>query len=264
MGLIINADDLGRTAGINSGIFQAHRQGVVTSATLMVNYPASPLAAAELPAVPGLGVGLHVALTGGVPTLPAEQVSSLVDEHGRLPAKPEDFEALSASQVLAEVRAQLAKFQAMTGGLPTHLDGHHHCHRLPEVFSALVTVAVEHKLPVRMVSPEMRQALERAGVPTTDSFENSFYGPGATLENLLALLDNLPAGVTEVMCHPARVDDELRGGSGYSEERERELEVLTHPQVRSQVAALGIPSIHFGDLLAGCDEPVHPVSSRCQ
>lgn len=260
-GLIINADDLGRTSGINDGIFQAHREGVVTSATLMVNYPASQAAADEIRRAPGLGVGLHVALTGGVPTLPAQQVPCLVDERGLLPAKPEDFESLSATQVLAEVRAQLAKFQALTGRLPTHLDGHHHCHRLPVVCSALMVVAVENELPVRMVSKEMGQALQGAGVVTTDNFENSFYGPGATLENLLALIDNLPPGVTEIMCHPARVDDELRRGSGYSEERERELEVLTHPQVRSRVAALGIPRIHFGELTGGSCEPSQPMSS---
>ena len=68
--LIVNADDLGRTPGINAGIFEAHDRGLVTSATLMVGYPAAVAAAREAAARPGLGVGLHVQLTGGVPTLP--------------------------------------------------------------------------------------------------------------------------------------------------------------------------------------------------
>ncbi|HUO86079.1 MAG TPA: ChbG/HpnK family deacetylase, partial [Thermoanaerobaculia bacterium] len=87
--LIVNADDLGRTAGINEGIFTAHRDGIVSSATLMVAYPAAVEAATALADHPRLGVGLHVQLTGGRPTLPAGRVPSLVDAEGRLPRNPE-------------------------------------------------------------------------------------------------------------------------------------------------------------------------------
>src|SRR5437762_14249294 len=86
--VIVNADDLGRTPGINRGVFEAHRRGIVTSASLMVNYPAAAEVAQLSAENPGLGIGLHVALTGGVPALPPERVRTLVDAHGRLPSRP--------------------------------------------------------------------------------------------------------------------------------------------------------------------------------
>ncbi len=246
--LIVNADDLGRTPGINEGIFQAHREGIVTSATLMVNYDASRLAARDLPLHPSLGVGLHVALTGGVPTLPPEQVPSLVDTEGRLPAKPEGLGAPSPEEVLAEVRAQLALFRVLTGRLPTHLDSHHHSHRRPEVLAALVTVAAESNLPVRLAAPEMASRLRQAGVATTDHFVADFFGPATTLESLVEILERLPSGVTELMCHPARVDDELRHGSSYVDEREQELASLTSPEVPRLLSSMKVCLAHFGSL----------------
>lgn len=87
--LIVNADDLGRTHGINAGIFEAHARGLVTSATAMVTYDACREAAEMSKRHPRLGIGLHVALTGGTPVLDASRVPSLVDESGRQPAKPE-------------------------------------------------------------------------------------------------------------------------------------------------------------------------------
>ena len=87
--LIVNADDLGRTPGINAGVFEAHARGILTSATLMVGFPASRQAARQLDSHPGLGVGLHVTLTGDRPLSPAAAVPSLVDEQGRLPRWPD-------------------------------------------------------------------------------------------------------------------------------------------------------------------------------
>src|SRR5262249_29015599 len=109
--VIVNADDLGRTPGINRGVFEAHRRGIVTSASLMVNYPAARDVPALSAETPGLGIGLHVALTGGVPTLPAERIRSLVDGRGRLPSRPSGLEDADPAEVLAEVRAQVKRFR---------------------------------------------------------------------------------------------------------------------------------------------------------
>lgn len=253
--LIVNADDLGRTPGINAGIFAAHRRGVVTSATLMVGFPAAAEAARDWAAHPSLGVGLHVTLTGGRPTLPPDEVRSLVDREGRLPRQPAGLTGADRGEVLAEVRHQLARFRALTGRLPTHLDSHHHSHRLPVVLDALVTVAQETGLPVRNASPQVAERLRRAGVATTDAFVERFFGTGARLEVLLEVLAALPAGVTELMCHPAHVDDGLRAESTYLDERERELEVLTHPEARGAIAAGGIRLVHFGTAFGGNSEP---------
>lgn len=249
--LIVNADDLGRTTGINAGIFEAHRSGLVTSATLMVAYEAAAEAASTLDQVPGLGVGLHVALTGGPPVSAADRLPSLLDEEGRLPRRPEGLARAAADEVLVEVRAQLERFRELTGREPTHLDSHHHSQRVPVVFDAIVTVARETGLPMRRAAPDERAGVRQAGVATTDAFVERFFGDDATLEVLLRILRDLDAGSTELMCHPARVDRELRESSTYTEERERELAVLTHPDAVRAVRDEGLRLAHFGALEMG-------------
>jgi len=247
--LIVNADDLGRTEGINEGIFDAHRRGIVTSATMMVNYPAARRVAALSRDRPTLGIGLHVALSGGPPALPPEQVRSMVDANGMLPAKPAGLAASDRAEVLAEVRAQLRRFREIMGRDPTHFDSHHHSHReVPAVFDAILTLAWETGLPVRSASPSMAESLRREGVPTPDHFVEEFYDQGATLNDLIGIVEDLPAGTSELMCHPAVVDEELRSTSGYAEARTRELDVLTSAGVRQAVQRSGVRLISFGQL----------------
>ncbi len=244
--LIVNADDLGRTTGINSGIFEAHSNGLVTSATLMVAFPAAEEAAARLGEFPGLGVGLHVALTGSPSILPAERLPSLTGATGRFPAKPEGLVRPAPEEVLMEARAQLDRFRELTGRLPTHLDSHHHSHRHPVVCDALMVLAREHDLPIRNASPEVGVRLRRDGVATTDFFVERFFGEEARLDVLIEILEGIQPGVTEIMCHPAHVDDELLSTSSYAADRERELEVLTSPQALGAVQDFGLRPVHFG------------------
>jgi hypothetical protein len=249
--LIVNADDLGRTEGINEGVFDAHRRGVVTSATMMVNYPSARRVAVLSRDNPALGIGLHVALSGGVPALPPEHLRSLVDTKGMLPAKPEGLAAADPAEVLAEVRAQLKLFREIMGRDPTHFDSHHHSHReVPAVFDAILTLAWETGLPVRNASPAMAERLRREGVPTPDHFVEDFYAEGATLNDLIGIVEDLPAGTSEIMCHPAVVDEELRSSSGYADVRARELDVLTHGAVRQALQRSGVRLISFGQLQA--------------
>ena len=220
--LIVNADDLGRTAGINQGIVDAHRRGVVTSATLMVNFPYAAAVPALSAANPGLGVGLHVALNG--------------------------LTGASSREVLDEARAQLARFRTIMKRDPTHFDSHHHSHReVPAALLALLTLGRETGRPVRAASPEVGERLRREGVPTTDRFVEGFFDRGVTLEVLLGIIDGV-RGTTELMCHPAVVDEELRTTSSYAEMRSRELEVLTDPRVRDAIERAGVRLIHFGQL----------------
>lgn len=246
--LIVNADDLGRTTGINEGILAGHRDGIVSSATLMVAYPAAAEAAAALADHPGLGVGLHVQLTGGRPTLPAERVPSLVDEEGRLPRQPDRIAGFEPADVLAEVEHQLDLFLDLVGRPPTHLDSHHHSHRVPVVLEALVELARRHGLPVRNSSPVIERRLREAGVVTTDAFVERFFGADTGLDTLVSVLDELGPGATELMCHPARVDDELRADSTYTDARERELATLTHPDARQALIERGIRLATFADV----------------
>lgn len=246
--LIVNADDLGRTRGINAGVARAHAEGIVTSATLMVAYPAAREVAALSAAHPRLGIGLHVALTGGPPLLPPTRLRSLVDARGLLPAKPEGLAGADPGEIAAEARAQLERFRGLLGRLPTHLDSHHHSHRLTPVLDALVALAREHGLPVRAASPEVAARLRQEGLRTPAAFVEEFFGDQATLDTLERVLAGLPPGTSELMCHPAVVDDELRATSGYAAPRERELAVLTGPAARAALQAAGLELVHFGQL----------------
>jgi predicted glycoside hydrolase/deacetylase ChbG (UPF0249 family) len=244
--LIVNADDFGRTPGVNRGVAEAHDRGIVTSASLMVTHPAAGEAAALAKERPNLGVGLHLALTGGPPALPAARVRSLVQAGGRLPAKPEALAAASPSEVLAETRAQARRFRELMGRAPTHFDSHHHVHRLPAVLEALLTLSWETGLPVRSPSPEVRERLRQEGLPTSDAFVDAFHGEGATLENLVRLLGKIEDGTTELMCHPAQIDEELRSASSYVDARAAELAALTHLDARATLQACGVQLVNYG------------------
>jgi hypothetical protein len=249
--LIVNADDLGRTSGVNRGIVAAHRLGIVTSATLMVTHAAAAEAARLARENSALGLGLHAALTGGAPALPPERVPTLVDAQGRLPPKPEGLAGADPRELRAELRAQLERFERLVGRAPTHFDSHHHAHRLPAVLDALVELARETGLPVRGASPGVRDRLRAAGVATPDRFVESFYRDGATLDGLLAIVRGLEPGVTELMCHPAYADDELRAGSSYADERERELRALTSDEVRAALSAADVELVSFAAFRGG-------------
>lgn len=246
--LLVNADDLGRTEAINRGIVWAHLHGIVSSATVMVGYEAARSVADYAVAYPRLGLGLHLTLTGGRPTLDPASVPSLVDRDGFLARRPDELRDPDPDDILREFENQLRLFREITGQNPTHFDSHHHVHARPEVLGVVVTLARRHGLPVRSSTPLVRQELLRAGVPTPDHFFDGFYATGATREHLLDLLSNLPAGTSELMCHPGHVDSELRAGSTYLEDREREIEILTDPEVRRVVRESGYELIHYGEL----------------
>src|SRR5271169_5712936 len=97
--LILNADDFGLTRGVNQGIIRAHREGILTSATLMATGPAFSDAAELARANPTLGIGCHLVLTGGIAVSPARDIPSLVDRNGRLPS----VSALAAGLALRSV-----------------------------------------------------------------------------------------------------------------------------------------------------------------
>jgi predicted glycoside hydrolase/deacetylase ChbG (UPF0249 family) len=246
--LIVNADDLGRTEGVNQGVFEAHRSGFVTSTTMMVNYAAAagvPVLSAEHP---GLAIGLHLQLSGGPACLPAERIPSLVDRDGRLPPRPDGLSEADPAEVLAEARAQLERFRALMGRDPTHFDSHHHSQQVPSVLAALVALARETGHPVRPAEPAQVGLLRREGIRTVDRFCQDFFGEAARLDVLLAILRDLPEGTTELMCHPARVDDALKAGSSYSLPRGRELSVLTSAEAREGVRSAGIELVGYGSL----------------
>ncbi|MBK5255067.1 MAG: ChbG/HpnK family deacetylase [Vicinamibacteria bacterium] len=246
--LIVNADDLGRTHGINTGVFAAHRRGIVTSATAMVNHEGVQEAARLSLENPRLGIGLHVALTGARTALPAASVPSLVDVSGLQPKKPDGLSGANPREITAEVAAQFERFVSVFGRRPTHLDSHHHSHRRPDVFEAVCALARLEGLPVRNAGGAMADHLRTRALRTTDWFEEGFFDQGVSVLNLVSLIEALPEGSTEMMCHPAHEDEELLASSSYAAVRVLELQALCDPAVRTAIERAGVELITFSEL----------------
>jgi hypothetical protein len=248
--LIVNADDFGRTPGINAGTLQAHARGIVTSATVMVLEKAAARGIREAAErAPRLSLGLHFALTGGGrPAAPAKDLPVLAPG-GRFRRRREELPSeLPAAEVRRELEAQIGAFQMLARKPPSHLDSHHHAALHPSVARVFAAVARERSLPTRAPTDECRRVLRAAGVRTPDAFVDRFYAENVSVETLEAILDGLTDGVSELMCHPGFADPELRDSSTYAAERERELEVLCDPGVRGRIRARGIALVDFAAL----------------
>jgi predicted glycoside hydrolase/deacetylase ChbG (UPF0249 family) len=246
--LIVNADDFGLTGGVSRGILRAHREGVVTSTTVLANLPAQPDLDATAAESAGLGLGLHFNLTWGHPVSPAATVSSLVDGEGRFGRDLTVLQRASPDEVRRECEAQIEAFVRRFGRGPTHLDSHHHVHRAPGVMDAVVDVVLGARLPLRSQDAGFRDGLRRHGIATTDSFVGDAQAePYWTTERLLDQLATLPLGLTELMCHPGVFDEDL-AYSRYGRQREVELAALCDLEARATVERLGIRLCHFGAL----------------
>jgi predicted glycoside hydrolase/deacetylase ChbG (UPF0249 family) len=248
--LIVNADDLGWTEGVNRGIAEAHRKGLVTSTSLLANGPAFTSALDVARVNPELGVGVHLNLSDGPPSAPPKDVRGLIDKGGNLAGGPEALllriasRSLSVEEVEREWDAQIRRVRD-AGIAPSHLDGHKHVHMLPGLFEIAVRLAKKHGVRAIRVSHEesrLRSALsaasnqdagvvfkqgvqarglkllardarelaDHAGLVTTDYFCGIAQTGVLRHEGVEQLLVNLPEGTTELMCHPGYADEELR------------------------------------------------------
>jgi chitin disaccharide deacetylase len=215
--LIVNADDFGASGGVNRGIMEAHREGILTSASLMVEGKASEEARDLATSAPGLSVGLHFVLDGEGRSFVQDPVAAA-----------------------REIQRQLDRFQALLGRLPTHLDTHHHVHREPGLLQPLLAVADEYGLALREHS-KIRYVPDFYG-----RWEDAAHPEQVSVEALVRILENdVPEGVSELGCHPGYFDDELR--STYGLERELELTTLTSPQLPSVLGAQGIELVNFSE-----------------
>jgi predicted glycoside hydrolase/deacetylase ChbG (UPF0249 family) len=245
--LIVNADDFGRTQALNAGVLDSHLYGIVTSVTVMILEPAASEGVRRLlDMAPRLSLGLHFAITGG--GVPASAASSVphVAPGGRFARNAEELPGeLPANEIRRELCAQIAVFQAIVGRPPSHLDSHHHAALHASVLPVFADVASEHGLPVRAANAISREWLRTAGLHVPDEFVESFYGGGATRENLVAIIEGLRDGVSELMCHPGHPDDQLRRVSDYADEREREVQILCDPEIPNLLDRYGIELIGF-------------------
>jgi chitin disaccharide deacetylase len=287
--LIINADDFGLTAGVNRAVVEAHEHGVVTSATLMANGPAFADAIDLARSRPRLGVGCHIVLLDGAPLLDATAVRSLLDRgNSSGPLFREGITRfgtlalvgrLDENEIEAEATAQIRKLQA-AGISVTHLDSHKHTHLFPRVLRPLLRAAARCGVKairnpfermqgsqlsaspslwrrwaevgvLRGLTRQFREAVRQAEISTPDG-TLAIVATGSLNERLLRLMvDNLPEGTWELVCHPGYNDADLRGiRTRLRESREQELSILTSSFTRDLLAVNGIEMISFRELTA--------------
>ena len=218
--LIVNADDFGRSLGVNGGVIEAHESGIVTSASLMVRWPAAAQAAADSRKHPKLSLGLHVDL------------GEWRYRDGAWKALYEVAPLDDVNIVKEELTRQLATFHDLVGKRPTHMDSHQHVHLREPARAALCEVARFLDIPLRHFNPRVHycgkfygQTAE--GLPLPDAI---------SADSLVKILITLPDGVTELSCHPGRANDL----DTYRNERAQEVRVLCDPQVRASLVAMEI------------------------
>jgi predicted glycoside hydrolase/deacetylase ChbG (UPF0249 family) len=284
--LIVNADDLGWTEGVNRGILDAFRGGIVTSTSLLANGTAFAEGVKAAESTPRLAIGVHLNLSDGAPTADRESVISLLSDDGNFSEGPEGLlwkrarRGLVLDEVEEEWDAQIQKVRD-AGIRPTHLDGHKHVQMLPGLFEIALRLAKKYGIEAIRVSLEesslraalssgshragvvMKQGVQarglkllargarkqaaRMGIATADYFCGIAQTGELTIEGVEQLLKNLPEGTTELICHPGYADEALqKTATRLQASRQKELEILTDTRIRNLVASQGIRLIDYG------------------
>jgi hopanoid biosynthesis associated protein HpnK len=268
--LIVNADDFGRSHSVNKAVNRAHREGILTSASLMVNEDACDEAVALARENPRLGVGLHLTLLCGKSALPPEKIPGLVNVRGEFSDRAVAtglryfFQRGLREQLRAEIHAQFRRFQAT--GLPLdHVNGHLHLHLHPAVFRILMDDAgilglrhlrltrdclsrsrrmarghwfyrVSHSAIYEWLSRRARGSLQQHGIRHAPITFGLLQNGRVDEEYLLKLLPELPPGDSELYSHPSLG------------EFKHEFDALVSPRVKEQIEKLGIKLIRYSDL----------------
>ena len=231
--LIVNADDFGYSRSINRGILEAHDEGIVTSASLMVERPGAAEGAEEARKRPQLDLGLHVEI-----------------DRWRVTRLPRQGAARSAAAVVrrvdADLQRQIERFRLLVGRDPSHLDSHQHRHRAEHVRPAFQRLADELGIPLRHFDPKIRFCGDYYGQVGAGRPNPEAITPGA----LIDLLGRLPPGVTELCSHPGYAEG-LK--EWYREERVQEVRTLCDPRVQEAIERLQIGLTSFSELAARQD-----------
>lgn len=262
--LIANADDFGWTRDVNEGIVYAHRNGILTATTLMAGGAEFAHAVQLARETPTLDVGCHLTLLQGTSALTGRPL------HEDIPALLTDI-AMRRIDIYGELSAQVRKIIA-AGIAPTHLDAHKHTHVLPAVASAVARIVREFGIrwvrkpfdfgglagpagwSARLMHTQrngLQRKLREAGAVTTDHFAGFALTGYLDETRLLELIERLPEGTTELMCHPGFCREQLRASrTRLMESREIELRALTSEKVRSALEAREVRIANYVELTA--------------
>ncbi len=274
-GLIVTADDFGAAAEVNQAVECAHRDGILSAASLMVAAPAAHDAVQRARAMPSLRVGLHLVLVEGRPVLPAAAVPDLVDASGNFRNQMARAGAAMfflpkvRAQLAAEIEAQFAAFEA-TGLRLDHVNAHKHFHLHPTIAALVVKLGRAHGVRGARVPLEPQDVLagiekhrpsglvalttpfarllkarfRRAGIAAPDQVFGLAWSGAMTRDRLAGLIENLPEGLTEIYMHPASGP---YAGSAAGYLYEEELQALIDPELPGMIAAQGIRTGGFSD-----------------
>jgi predicted glycoside hydrolase/deacetylase ChbG (UPF0249 family) len=278
----VNADDFGLTSGVNRAIGIANRDGILTSATLMANSRSFAEAVQLTKAQPGLRTGCHVVLVDGAPL--TGNANSLTGGGNRFRSSLREFavaatrKRISAEEIRREAEAQITRIQS-AGIAVTHIDSHKHTHMFPHVLRPLLRAAKERGVravrnpfePWRcwprsfllgrmwlrsagvsclsLFASAFRRAVTEEGMLTTDGTVGIVATGKLDRKVLIAILEALPKGTWELVCHPGYSDADLEAaGTRLTRSRELELEALTSEEVKSLIVSRGIRLISYADL----------------
>ena len=274
--VIFNADDFGASETINAAVLRAHTEGVLTSASLMVNEPAADLACSLARESPSLAVGLHLALSNGRPALPPTEIPHLANAAGRFREEPARagifyfFSRAARREIRREVDAQFARFAAL--GLPwSHVDGHQHLQLHPIIWDAMVRqceafgvrrvrIPFEEFLPRspgravgRRIEWAFFRALRRRCLRTIEgrgfTFTDRVYGHletgRMTEEYVVDLLGRLKGRTNEIYLHPGTAH---AAPLADRPDMDVELHALLSPRVRARLEELCLRLATFPQL----------------
>jgi predicted glycoside hydrolase/deacetylase ChbG (UPF0249 family) len=272
--LVVNADGFGASPAISRGVLRAHREGIVTSTSIVGNCPDPAACKAMLDEVPDLGVGVHLTLVDGPPVAAPTAVRSLLAPDGRFPTHPTEVlfswakGAMRADDVEREFEAQVSRLRDC-GLKIDHLDTGFHLGFLPAIGRTVETVARRHGIPgirIAMEKPTLawvveapRGALAAAlgGLAwlTRRQLGTLRHGPrtwgyveSGHLDEIriLEIVGRLDPGIHELICHPGEADGPApaRGAPDPT----RELRALTSPLVREALQSKGVELCRWADL----------------
>lgn len=268
--LIVNADDFGRSTSINEAVMDSCGNGVLTTASLMVNEPAAAAAVELARQQPRLGVGLHLTFLFGASALGPDRLPGLVDQSGQFRSGPVGsgfrffFLPSLREQLRLELRAQVERFRE-TGLTLDHVNGHLHMHLHPVLLDLLSQEAgslgiqrvrltrdplglnlalargqlayrLSHALIYRILSARARRRFQRLNIRHTQRVFGLLQNARVDERYVLGLLRRLPAGDSELYSHPSL--DEFR----------HEFNALISDAVKSEVQRQGIHLIRYQDL----------------
>jgi len=269
--LIVSADDFGLTEGINRGIIQSFKEGIVTSASLMASTPAFKHAVELARSNPDLAIGIHLNLVKGKPLQPADKVRSLVNNKGVFYTIPWFVPRLllgriNFTEVESELRNQIEMVRS-TGLKVTHLDSHRHFHLFPSILRLVIRLAKEYgiakiRCPLATAPGSLKELaltlLSRRALITLESNDIKHNDKFFELLKIETSRDyrhafydfcrNLPQGVTELDCHPGFITGELDGIEASIHNRERQVEILTHPDIKKLLGQYDIRLVNYGDI----------------